>query len=364
MTLLEYSHVYIIAEAGVNHNGSINMAKQLVDVAAEAGADAVKFQTFTAERLVSKDSPKARYQKETTDTAESQFAMLKRLELDEQMHYELVNYCCKKSIQFLSTPFDQESLRFLAGTLGVSCIKISSGEITNAPFLLEAAGTGKPIFLSTGMSLLGEVEDALKVLAFGYLKQDKNPSWREIGEAYFSQAGQEILREKVTLLHCTSEYPAPFTEVRLRAMQTMEKAFRLPVGFSDHTRGLAMPIAAAALGAVVIEKHFTIDRKLPGPDHKASLEPQELKMMVQQIRQVELALGDGKKIPGQCELTNRDIVRKSLVAAADITEGQPFTNQNLTVKRPGTGISPTKYWEWIGKKADRKYCKDELIMDE
>ena len=355
-------HIYIIAEAGVNHNGSLDMAKDLINIAAEAGADAVKFQTFKAEKSVSKYAPKAEYQMKTTDIIESQLEMVKKLELDEYAHRVLIEHCKTKAIQFLSTPFDLESVDLLAKTFDLPRLKIPSGEITNATLLLKAASTLKPIILSTGMSTLGEVEMALGVIAFGYFAYDKRPSTDAFQEAYCSEEGQATLKEKVVLLHCTTEYPASFNEVNLKAMDTLRQAFALPVGYSDHTNGIAVPIAAAARGAAVIEKHFTLDRQLPGPDHKASLEPKELKEMVQGIRQIEQALGFPLKKPSESELKNRMIARKSLVAARKIEKGDIFTEVNLTVKRPGNGISPMEFWDWMGTVAQRNYQEDEVIL--
>jgi N-acetylneuraminate synthase len=353
--------VYIIAEAGVNHNGSLDMAKDLIDVAVEAGADAVKFQTFRADQLVIGTASKAEYQLLTTNSYEPQRDMLRRLELDTATHRELIEHCQQRGIQFLSTPFDQESVDLLVGIFDLPYLKLSSGEITNAPLLLKAASTGKPVFLSTGMSTLAEIETALGVLAFGYLRRETAPSLAEFQEAYCSEEGQRRLREKVTLLHCTTEYPAPFVEVNLRAIDTIAAAFGLPVGYSDHTQGIAISIAAVARGAVVIEKHFTLDRNLPGPDHNASLEPGELKRMVQSIRQVEVGLGTGHKFPSSSEQKNKTIVRKSLVASQGIKKGEPFTKNTLLVKRPGTGISPLQYWDILGRKANRDYQEDEVI---
>ncbi len=353
--------IYIIAEAGVNHNGSLQMARKLVRVAAEAGTDAVKFQTFKTEKLVCAMAPKAAYQMQTTDAAESQFKMLKGLELDKKAHRELIRYCDARGIQLLSTPFDLESLDLLTTTLKLPRIKISSSEITNAPLLLRAARSKIPIILSTGMSTLSEIETALGVLAFGYAENRNNPSLQRFQKAYASKSGQRVLKDHVVLLHCTTEYPAPFEDIHLMAMDTMRSAFGLPVGFSDHTRGIAVAIAAVARGAVVIEKHFTLNRNLPGPDHKASLEPDELKAMVTSIRQVEAALGSSLKEPTDSEIKNRDIVRKSLVAARPIKKGHLLTAANLTAKRPGTGISPIHYWDMLGKNAGRTYRKDDLI---
>lgn len=352
---------FIIAEAGVNHNGSLDLARQLVDAAADAGADAVKFQTFRADRLVSGSAPKAEYQKATTGESESQFEMLKRLELDLKAHQELLEHCAKLGIQFLSTPFDQESADLLAVTLDLPLLKLPSGEITNAPLLLKAARSGKPIILSTGMADLGDIETALGVLAFGYMHHEGLPGEAAFRAAYADQQGQRVLREKVALLHCTTEYPAPFADVNLRAMGTLSAAFGLRVGFSDHTQGIAVPIAAAALGAEIIEKHFTLDRTLPGPDHKASLEPDELKQMVTAIRQVELALGTPRKHPAPSEIANSAVARKSIVAARGIKAGEPFSEENLCIKRPGTGIPPLRYWEMLGRPAGRDYAADELV---
>ena len=344
----------------MNHNGSLEMAKRLVQVAAEAGADAVKFQSFKAERLVSLSAPKAEYQCLATDGAESQFEMLRKLELDEAAHEILLQLSKSLGIEFLSTPFDAESVDLLAGRLDLRLIKIPSGEITDAPLLLKIARTGKPVILSTGMSSLGEVEEALGVLAFGY-SGCADPSIAAFRAAYRSGEGQDMLRAKVTLLHCTTEYPTPFADVNLRAIDTLRNAFGLPVGFSDHTAGITMPIAAAARGAVIIEKHFTLDRALPGPDHQAALEPGELKQMVAAIRAVEQALGTGIKHQAPSELKNMSAARKSLVAAAPIAAGEPFTAESLAVKRPGNGLSPMRYWEMLNSKAARDYAADEVI---
>jgi N-acetylneuraminate synthase len=353
--------VYIIAEAGVNHNGSIEMAKELIESAAAAGADAVKFQSFKAEKLISRFAPKAEYQKKATNETESQLGMVKKLELDEDAHIILIDHCRLKKIKFLSTPFDFDSIDLLAKTFDLPCLKISSGDITNGPFLLRAARTGKQIILSTGMSTLGEVEEALGVLAFGYTNSSEEISTKRFHDALISEDAQMSLRKYVRLLHCTSEYPAPFEEVNLRVLQTMRGAFGLPVGLSDHTPGIAVPIAAVALGAEIIEKHFTLDNNLPGPDHKASLEPNELMEMVKAIRQVETAMGHARKIPTPSESKNRDIGRRSLVAAKSIQKSDIFTPDNLAIKRPGTGISPMLYWDYLGKRSDKDYSEDELI---
>jgi len=353
---------FIIAEAGVNHNGSPDMAKCLIDIAAEAGADAVKFQTFRADHVVSRHAPKAEYQTRTTDKAESQLEMIRKLEFTEADHEMLIAHAKIRGIAFLSTPFDLPSLQMLTGRFGMETIKIPSGEITNAPFLLEIARSAKRVILSTGMSNLAEVEAGLGVLAFGFtLPHGAIPSRDAFARTFASDAGQESLRDRVTLLHCTTEYPAPYAEVNLRAMDTLAAAFALPVGFSDHTQGIHIPVAAVARGARVLEKHYTLDRSLPGPDHKASLEPDELKQMVVTIREVEMALGDGVKRPSPAEWKNRDVARKSLVASRAIVEGEAFTAENLACKRPGTGISPMQLYDVLGRTAPRVFSQDELI---
>ncbi|MBE7411818.1 MAG: N-acetylneuraminate synthase [Leptospiraceae bacterium] len=329
--------VFIIAEAGVNHNGSLDIAKKLVDAASEAGANAVKFQTFKANHLVSKNAEKADYQKQTTKSSESQYEMIKKLELTEDAHKELIAYCKQKNIEFLSTPFDHESINLLH-ELGLATFKIPSGEITNLPYLEHIGRYNKNIILSTGMATLGEIESAIDVLA---------------------HAGTE--REKISVLHANTEYPTPMHDVNLRAMQTIGAAFGLPYGYSDHTLGIEVPIAAVAMGATIIEKHFTLDKNLPGPDHKASLEPQELVAMVKAIRNIEKALGSAIKQPSPSEAKNKPIARKSLVAKTAIKKGEIFSEQNLTVKRPGHGISPMRWHEYIGKQAERDYAEDELI---
>lgn len=350
---------FVIAEAGVNHNGSLAMAKELIDAASDAGADAVKFQTFQADKLVSRFAEKARYQTKTTSGENSQYEMLKQLELSKEMHEELMGYCERKEIVFLSTPFDLPSLEFLADK--VSAIKIPSGEITNIPFLFQVGRKGLPVIMSTGMSTIGEIEQALGALALGYLGEADNWSPDSLALAAYG-IGRKRIENNVTLLHCTTEYPAPIEEVNLKAMVSMREIFGLPVGYSDHTEGIEVSIAAAALGACVIEKHFTLDRTLPGPDHRASLEPDELKMMVSSIRRVTTSLGSGLKTPSAQELENRTAVRKSLVAVKPISKGERFTVDNLDVKRPGNGVPPIFYWEYIGKEADRDYEMDDLIQ--
>jgi N,N'-diacetyllegionaminate synthase len=331
------TRVFIIAEAGVNHNGCLDMALQLVDVAADAGANAVKFQTFSADALVTKAARQADYQVENTGKTESQYEMLKRLELSENDHLAIIERCKQRQIQFLSTPFDSDSI-VLLHKLGMTTYKVPSGELTNLPYLRQVASVAQQVILSTGMARLAEVEDALIALL---------------------QAG--LSREQIIVLHATTEYPCPMDEVNLRAMQTLAQAFGVAVGYSDHTKGIEVPVAAVALGATVIEKHFTLDNRLPGPDHKASLEPLELKAMVSAIRNVEQALGDGVKQPTASELKNKPIARKSIVAACAIAKGNVFSEQNLTVKRAGAGISPMRWDEVLGQVAQRDYQTDELI---
>jgi N,N'-diacetyllegionaminate synthase len=331
------NQTFIIAEAGVNHNGSLDVAKKLVDVAVDAGADAVKFQTFKADKLLSKSAQKAAYQKQTTTADESQYEMIKKLELDENAHREIISYCKEKQIMFLSTPFDHDSIKML-DDFGMSIFKIPSGEITNLPYLRHIGRLGKEVILSTGMANLGEIEDGLDVLMH-----------------------EGVPKEKITVLHATTEYPCPIEEVNLRAMQAIGVAFGVKVGYSDHTQGIEIPIAAVAMGACVIEKHFTLDRTMEGPDHKASLEPKELKAMVLAIRHVTQALGDGIKKPSHSEAKNIPISRKSIVAARQIKAGEVFSAENLTVKRPGTGANPMRWDEIIGQVAQCDYLLDDQI---
>jgi N,N'-diacetyllegionaminate synthase len=330
-------NIFVIAEAGVNHNGSLELAKQLVDVAVEAGADAVKFQTFKADKLVSKHAQKAEYQKRTTFAEESQYDMIKKFELDENAHRELIYYCNQKHIMFLSTPFDHDSIELL-NNFGMTIFKIPSGEIINLPYLQHVGSLGKEVILSTGMADLGEIEDALDILM---------------------RAGMP--KEKITVLHATTEYPCPIEEVNLRAMQTIAAAFGVKVGYSDHTQGIEVPIAAAALGACVIEKHFTLDCNMEGPDHKASLEPEELKAMVKAIRHIAQALGNGIKKPSKSEAKNIAIARKSIVATRHIKLGETFSSDNIAIKRPGNGISPMRWDEIIGRSSPHDFVADELI---
>jgi len=331
------NRILIISEAGVNHNGDLGLAKQLIDVAAEAGADFVKFQTFNADRQVTRAAKKAGYQTQTTDSKESQHEMLRRLELTEEMHKELIAHCAACNIGFFSTGFDIESVDLLL-SLGQNYFKIPSGEITNLPYLRHIGQLGKTVILSTGMATLGDIEAALDVL---------------------EQAG--TARDKTTVLHCTTEYPTPMNEVNLRAMQSIHTAFGVAVGYSDHTFGIEVAIAAVAMGATVIEKHFTLDRNLPGPDHQASLEPEELKTMVTAIRNIEMALGDGIKRLTPSEARNKPIARKSLMASQVIKAGEVFSVQNIITKRPGTGISPMRWDEVMGRAASRDFVADELI---
>lgn len=349
---------YIIAEAGVNHNGSFEMAKQLVDVAKEAGADAVKFQTFKAENLVTKNAKQAEYQVENLKESTSQLDMLKKLELTFEEFTALQQYCVDKGIEFLSTPFDYESVDFLFDELHIQTAKIPSGELTNAPFIYAIAKKQKPIILSTGMATLEEIHEALSYIAFGLAgKTDMN----QVDSFYRSEEAKQLLNKYVTILHCTTEYPAPFDTINLKAMATLQGEFLVPVGLSDHSSGVAISTAAVALGAKVIEKHFTLDKSLEGPDHVASLEPDELKQMIEQIRQVEQALGTSLKQPSAVELKNRIPARKSLVTSSAIQAGELFTEENLTIKRPGNGVAPSKYWEYLGGQAKKSYEQDELI---
>ncbi len=329
---------FIIAEAGVNHNGSLEMAFQLIDIAAAAGVDAVKFQTFKAEEIIAFHAPKADYQKETTGADESQLEMVKKLELDEKAHIKLKQYCQNKEMQLLSTPFDLASIDLLI-RLGLEIFKIPSGEITNLPYLRKVGALKKRLILSTGMADLGEIEDALAVL---------------------TAAGTSL--ENITVLHCSTEYPTPYEDVNLQAMLTIRNSFPgIAVGYSDHTQGIEVSIAAVAMGAAVIEKHITLNRNLPGPDHKSSLEPDELKLLVQAIRNIDKALGDGIKHPSPNEIKNKFIARKSLVATQPIKMGELFSADNISAKRPGTGISPMRWDEVLGQAAQKDYEKDDLL---
>jgi N,N'-diacetyllegionaminate synthase len=329
--------VFIIAEAGVNHNGSIELAKKLIDVAVVAGADAVKFQTFKAENLVSKNAQKADYQKQTTNSEESQFDMIKKLELNVQTHKILMDYCKEKNIMFLSTPFDHNSIELL-NDLGLEIFKIPSGEITNLPYLRHIGKLNKKVILSTGMADIGEIEDALDILISSGTK-----------------------KENIIVLHANTMYPTPVEDVNLKAMVTIGNTFDIAYGYSDHTLGIEVDIAAVALGACCIEKHFTLDCTMEGPDHKASLEPDELKAMVKAIRNIELALGSSVKKPSKSEIPNMQIARKSIVAKVDIKKGEIFSADNLTIKRPGNGINPMRWYEIVGTISTKDYKEDELI---
>ena len=331
------NRVFIIAEAGVNHNGKLELAYKLVDAAVEAGADAVKFQTFKPEKVVSKFATKAEYQKETTGLVETQLEMIKKLDLGYDAFVELKKYCDKKGIVFLSSPFDLDSIEFL-DQLGLDIFKIPSGEITNLPYLRKIGSLNKQVIMSTGMADLKEVKEALDVLI---------------------SCGTN--KEGITVLHCNTEYPTPFDDVNLKAMLTIRDELGVKVGYSDHTSGIEVPVAAVTLGAEVIEKHFTLDKNMEGPDHRASLDLDELKAMVSAIRNIEKAMGNGIKRPSPSELKNKPIARKSIVAAKDIRKGETFTEQNLTVKRPGDGISPMKWDEIIGQRAKRNYKADEFM---
>lgn len=334
---MKINKTLIIAEAGVNHNGCTNLAYKLIDAAAKAGADLVKFQTFTANKLVTEIALKADYQNQMTDTEESQFAMLQKLELSKQMHEDLISYCSKRGVGFFSTGFDNESIDLLIN-LGLEIIKVPSGEITNSFFLKYVGSLGKPIILSTGMSDLGEIEDALNILI---------------------DAGTS--RDNVCVLQCNTEYPTPMGDVNLHAMLSIKNALQVNIGYSDHTQGITAPVAAVALGATVIEKHLTLDRNLPGPDHMASLEPVEFGEMVRAIRDVEVAIGDGIKRASKSEIKNKKIIRKSLVALKEISKGELYSEENVCAKRPGTGISPMRWDEINGRISHRNYMKDELI---
>jgi len=336
----EAGKVIIIAEAGVNHNGSMEQAKKLIDVAAEAGVDFVKFQTFKADKLVTKEAKRAAYQDANTGTSDSQYEMLKKLELSESQHKSLIDYCDKKGVSFLSTGFDHESLEFLH-SLGLEFAKVPSGEITNLPYLRKVAQLFQRLVLSTGMATMEEIKAAYNVFI-----------------------SEGILPENICILHCNTEYPTPMEDVNLKAMLDIKKDLGTRVGYSDHTLGIEVPIAAVALGAQVIEKHFTLDRNLPGPDHRASLEPDELKAMVMAIRNIEVAIGgSGIKEPSKSELKNKSVARKSIVASRSINKGEEFTVENLTVKRPGTGISPMKWDNIIGSAAIKDFNADEVIIE-
>jgi N-acetylneuraminate synthase len=352
--------VQVIAEAGVNHDGSLDDALQLVDAAVEAGADVIKFQTFRADELVTAAAPKAAYQRRHTNAGESSLEMLKRLELSPEDHRALAARCGERGIAFMSTPFDSESLNLLLD-LGMPTIKVSSGDLTNGPFLFDIGRSRRCLILSTGMSTLDEIEDALAVLASAFIYPDSAPTETRRRDAFSAPAGRDELRRLVTLLHCTTDYPARPEDANLRAMHTMRERFGLPVGYSDHTTGIGVAVAAAALGAVVIEKHITLDRRRPGPDHQAALEPDEFASMVRAIRAVEPALGSDEKVPAPAEAENIAAARRSLTALRPIAAGETFTSDNVGVRRPASGASPMRYWDVLGKKAGHDYETDEAI---
>ncbi len=360
--LTPMGEVFVIAEAGVNHNGSLSLAKKLIDVAVEAKADAVKFQTFKTELCITKTAKRADYQK-AEGQADTQFDMVKKLEMSQDDFRYLYRYCERRGIQFLSTAFDITSLEFLAEELQQPSIKIPSGDVLNGPLLLAAARTGKQILLSTGMCNLGDIEQALGVLAFGFLDDGSVPQSHEIFKDMFSsEQGWQMLRSRVSLLHCTTEYPAPFKDVNLKAMQTLGTAFDLAVGISDHSMGIEVPIGAVALGATVVEKHFTLDRDMEGPDHKASLNPDDLASMISAIRNISISLGDGRKFPRQSEIKNIEIARKYIVAARPIKAGQVIAEGDIIAKRATKGISPIFYWDILGSTSDRDYMIDDVIV--
>lgn len=361
MSIGHHDRVLVIAEAGVNHGGSLARALALVDVAADAGADFVKFQTFRASALTTRGAGKADYQKERTGAGESQQAMLAALELSDADHLAIRGRCEERGVGFLSTPFDQRSLKFLVETMAVPLIKLSSGDLTNGPLLVGAARSGRPVVASTGMATMSEIEEALGCFAHGLTTAAEPASRAALREAWRDEHARVRVRERVTLLHCNTAYPTPIGDVNLRAMLAIRDAFEVRVGYSDHTLGIHVPVAAAALGAEVIEKHFTLNRSLPGPDHAASLEPDELASMVVAIRDIEAALGSGVKAPTESERANASVARKSLVTATRVRVGQRFSEANLTAKRPGTGRSPMDLWDTIGAVAKRDYEEDEVV---
>ena len=353
--------IYIIAEIGVNHNGDYNLALKLIDAAVNAGANAVKFQTFCADSLVTKTAPLAQYQQRNLSQQYSQYEMLRKLELTHAEQADLQHYCKSCEIDFISTPFDLAGAAYLCEKLRLKVIKIGSGDIDNAPLLFNVARRGCDVILSSGMSSLVEIEQALATLALGYMQHKTISKLTKTLQYEALQQGQTLLEQHVKVLHCTSQYPADFSNVNLKALELLRQAFKLPVGLSDHTPGSAVAIAAVAFGAQVIEKHITLDRNMPGPDHLASIEVAEFKTMVQGIRQVELALGDGRKLPCQAELLNMQSARKSLVADIAIKQGEIFNPDNISCKRPGSGISPRRYWDYLGKVAHRDYAAGDLL---
>lgn len=352
---------YIIAEAGVNHNGNFERAMEMVEVAADAGADAIKFQVFKSENLATYWAPKCDYLHETTDENVSQLELLQGLELKQDHYPKLLKRCQEREIDFLVTPFDLPGIDFLVSELGLGTLKLPSGEVTNGPYLLKAARSGAALLLSTGMSTLDEVEDALAVIAFGLSHPTGSPGTSDLADILSSPSVAETLCRRVSLFHCTSEYPAPFADANLSAIDTMKEKFNVNVGLSDHTPGIIIAVAAVARGASLIEKHFTLDKNLPGPDHQASLTVEELYDLVREIRIIESAVGDGNKVPQQSELGNRDLARRSLVAARPIKSGETFSENNIVAKRPGTGTSPMRQWDLIGTVAEQDYQIDDPV---
>jgi N-acetylneuraminate synthase len=356
-------NIYIIAEAGVNHNGNKKVALEMVDKAVAAGADAIKFQTFKTELLVTSYAEKSAYQKQDNSKKIDQYSMLKQLELSQKDFREIKQYCSTKNIDFLSTAFDFESLCFLTDELNLSTLKIPSGDLTNAPLLLEHSLRAKKMIVSTGMSSIEDIKYALGIIAFGMLEIKGKPSLKKFQHAYKSKMGQQILKNNVTILHCTSSYPAPFDEINLNAIKTLKQTLNLNIGYSDHSVGITVPIVAASLGAKIIEKHFTLNKTLKGPDHKASLEPKELKNMIDKIRLVERILGTEALGITTSEYENFVSAKKSIVASKSIKKGEQFLYENLTCKRPGNGMSPLKFWNLLGKKSKINYKKNDQIIE-
>lgn len=354
----------IIAEAGVNHNGHLDLALRLVEEAAKAGADVVKFQTFKADLVATVNADRAEYQKRNLGGDDTQLDMLRKLELKREWHLELKALCDTLGVEFMSTPFDRASLNFLVSEVGVSRLKIPSGELTNGPLLLEFARSGCDLILSTGMATQAEVKQALSLIGWGMSEPSKTPSGRaEFERAWDDAAVRKSVQSRVTVLHCTSQYPAPPDTVNLRAMDSLSREFGVAVGYSDHTSGIAVPIAAVARGASIIEKHFTLDRAMEGPDHLASLEPAELSAMIDAIRTVELSLGDGVKSPHACEKNTANVARRSLVSARHIAAGEIITAEQLVVRRPGTGVSPMDYWDILGTAASKTFNEGEMFQN-
>ena len=354
----------IIAEIGVNHNGSLEMAKKLIDKAIQCKVDTVKFQVGDPKNVIAPIAPKANYQKQNTGVDESQLEMVEKIVLKSEDYKVLHDYCKKKKVEFLATPFDKASVKFLSEDLSLDTLKIASGEITNYELLYECAKTNKNLIISTGMSKLFEIREALDFLMFCYLYPDLIPNSKNIKESHTPKEYSRVLGNKITLLHCTTEYPAPLDSINLNAMTTIRKTFGLPVGLSDHSSGIEASLAAISLGAKIIEKHFTLDKNLPGPDHIASLTPNELRNLVKGVRKVEKILGSKEKSPQKVELENIKIARRSIFACRQIKKGDIFTNENITCKRPATGICSTRYWDIIGKRATRDFNENEQIVHE